>query len=104
MSGAVSKTAASMSPRNRRRFLLVSLSACLLLSLGAVAFWWFGIGQMQPPEVDTSGREREIAEAIEAARTQVRKEPSSGEAWGRLGLVLLAHDYEAQARVCLTRA
>jgi tetratricopeptide (TPR) repeat protein len=58
----------------------------------------------QPPAVDTAGREPEIAAAVEAARAKVRQQPRSGTAWGRLGLVLLAHDYEAEARVCLAEA
>jgi len=101
MSGATTMPGATR--WSRRRLLLVSLPPCLLVLLAAGAYWWFA-GGMQPPEVDTSGREREIAEAIEAARAEVRKQPSSGAAWGRLGLVLLAHDYEAAARICLARA
>ena len=62
------------------------------------------MGLLSPPEVDTSGREPEVAESIHHARHEVRQQPRSAEAWGRLGLVLLGHDYEVEARICFARA
>jgi tetratricopeptide (TPR) repeat protein len=68
-------------------------------------FWlWKQTNLPRPPKVDTTGREPEIAAVIHRARTEVLQNLRSAGAWGRLGLVLLAHDYEAEARVCLTRA
>jgi tetratricopeptide (TPR) repeat protein len=82
------------------------LSVVLLGGAAAVWWWWYwyGAGAPQPPEVDTSNREAEVAAAVAAARAEVRKQRRSGPAWGRLGMVLLAHDYVDQAQVCFTRA
>ncbi|HTU88717.1 MAG TPA: tetratricopeptide repeat protein [Gemmataceae bacterium] len=77
---------------------------CLVLSAGA-GYWWYGGGAApQAPAVDTTGREPEIAAAISAAQTKVRQQPRSGDAWGRLGMLLLIHAYEAEADLCLTQA
>jgi tetratricopeptide (TPR) repeat protein len=54
--------------------------------------------------VDTSGREPAAVAAITAAREQVLEEPRSGPAWGRLGMVLLAHTFQPDAEQCLARA
>src|SRR5207244_2037808 len=89
--------------RGRMRALRVLACLCLLLLLAGVYRWYSG-SVPKPPEVDTSGREPEIVAAIEAARAEAIEQPRSGKAWGRLGMVLLAHDYEAEAQVCLARA
>jgi tetratricopeptide (TPR) repeat protein len=91
--------------RRRWRLLLICVSACLLVFLAGAAGWWgYRRSLPQPPEVDTSGREPEIGAAIEQAREKVREQPRSGAAWGRLGMVLFAHHFEAEARVCLAEA
>jgi tetratricopeptide (TPR) repeat protein len=73
--------------------------------LGGAAWWWYGTpGDPRPPEVDTSGREGEVADAVAAARAKVLEQPRSGLAWGRLGMVLLRHDYWNEAQLCLSRA
>ncbi|HTU91134.1 MAG TPA: tetratricopeptide repeat protein, partial [Gemmataceae bacterium] len=40
----------------------------------------------------------EVAETIAAARSKVRQQPNSGAAWGRLGMVFLAHDFHEEAQ------
>jgi tetratricopeptide (TPR) repeat protein len=54
--------------------------------------------------VECTGREPEVVAAIEEARAKVRQRPQSGLAWGRLGMVLYAHHFEAEAHVCLAQA
>jgi tetratricopeptide (TPR) repeat protein len=77
----------------------------VLLGGAAAGWWWYGRpGDPQPPEVDTSSREAEVADTVAAARAAVLKQPRSGRAWGRLGMVLLGHDYVDEAQVCFTRA
>lgn len=105
MSGATGQPGlAPPTPRRRRIVAACVVVGMLVLAAGAGAAWWLGVGLPQPPAVDASGREPEIASAIAAARAEVQRQPRSGKAWGRLGLLLLAHDYEPEARVCLARA
>jgi len=48
--------------------------------------------------------EREVAEAITAARGAVLREPLSGKAWGRLGDHYFVHDFMSPAAQCYARA
>jgi tetratricopeptide (TPR) repeat protein len=54
--------------------------------------------------VDLTGAEPAVAQAIERARAEVEKKPRSAAAWGRLGMLLRAHDYGDEANVCFARA
>jgi tetratricopeptide (TPR) repeat protein len=45
-----------------------------------------------------------LAKVIEAARAGVEQDPRSAAAWGRLGLILRAHDYGAEANTCFAEA
>ena len=58
----------------RWRFLGVALAGLAVVLLGgAAAWWWYGTpGDPRPPEVDTSSREGEVADAVAAARAKVR--------------------------------
>jgi tetratricopeptide (TPR) repeat protein len=46
----------------------------------------------------------EVVEAITQARLQVERKPFSGPAWGHLGMVLQAHDFNAEANRCFAQA
>jgi tetratricopeptide (TPR) repeat protein len=54
--------------------------------------------------VPLEGVEPEVARAIDRARERVRHEGRSAEAWGKLGEVLLAHNFASQADACFARA
>jgi tetratricopeptide (TPR) repeat protein len=83
------------------RIALVILGFALMAGGG---YWWYRGTAPQPPAVDTSSREPEIAAAITAAQEKVRQRPRSGDAWGRLGMILLAHAFEAEADECFAHA
>jgi tetratricopeptide (TPR) repeat protein len=57
-----------------------------------------------PPAVDLQGVEAAVATAIADAQESVRASPRSAEAWGRLGMVLLAHQFREEARLCFVEA
>jgi tetratricopeptide (TPR) repeat protein len=81
--------------------------ACILFSLALLVgagYWWYRGTASQIPAVDTSASEPELAAAIAAAQANVRQQPRSGDAWGRLGMLLLAHTFESQADECLAQA
>ena len=88
---------------HRPRVLFSVLCLCLALA-GFGGYWCYRAALPRPPAVDTSGREPEVVAAITAAREQVLDEPRSGPAWGRLGMVLLAHTFQPEAEQCLARA
>lgn len=57
-----------------------------------------------PPSVDVTGFERLVVDQIETNRAAVVAAPRSGAAWGRLGMVLHAHDLREQAQQCYEQA
>jgi tetratricopeptide (TPR) repeat protein len=80
----------------------------LLSSAVGVACWaWFRPARVSPPtppEAVWNKDEPAVRAVLDAARTGVLRNPSSGEAWGYLGQVLLAHSYVDQAVSCLREA
>src|SRR5262245_1404716 len=85
-------------------FLLVS--SALLLGLGAGAGWyaWRRLTAPEPPEVPLASDDPVLAEAVEAARTEVKKQPYSAATWGQLGKLLRGCGYKEQAEICFTHA
>src|SRR5690349_4954245 len=56
------------------------------------------------PEFDLAAASPPVRRSIERAREAVRKSPRSGAAWGRLGILLRAHEFGPAANVCLAEA
>jgi tetratricopeptide (TPR) repeat protein len=84
-----------------------ALTLILLVAGGAAALtWklWPRTPLPQPPALDPSGVDPVVWRAVEAARAEAMRAPESARAWGRLGMVLLAHQFRAEAGVCLARA
>src|SRR5262249_35181987 len=78
------------SPRRRWRgaLLFVPLPLCLLVWCGWQ--WWRG---PPPPAVERSGLDPAAAKAVDEATAAVERSPRSAAAWGHLGMVLQAHDF-----------
>jgi tetratricopeptide (TPR) repeat protein len=78
----------------------------LLLGGSAAALTWKLWPRTPPPlpTIDPAGVDPEVWRAIQAARAEVERTPQSVRAWGRLGMVLLAHQFRSEAVVCLARA
>ena len=89
-------------PHKWRRGIAVIILV-LVLTAGA-GYWWYRSSAPQPPVVDTSSREPEVAAAIVEAQAKVRQQPRSGDAWGRLGMILIVHAFEAASDECLAQA
>jgi tetratricopeptide (TPR) repeat protein len=88
----------------RRRLLLTALVLGVVLA-GLGAFWWkHRPAVAEPPLVDLSTADPAVAEAVEAALREVRQAPRSGPAWGKLGMVLAAHGFASEARICFAQA
>jgi tetratricopeptide (TPR) repeat protein len=76
-----------------------------VLVLLAIGVWrWRRPRPPQLPALDFAQVDPEVVEAITAARLQVERKPFSGPAWGHLGMVLRAHDFNAEAIGCFAQA
>jgi Flp pilus assembly protein TadD len=69
----------------------------VLAALGGIVFWLRG---PKLPRPDLAAADQEIVAAIDTAESAVRRQPRSAEAWGELGLVLMAHLYWQEAEEC----
>jgi tetratricopeptide (TPR) repeat protein len=56
------------------------------------------------PEPDVSAIDPKLAALIQTGQAQVRSQPASGEAWGRLGQAFEAAEFLDEAQVCYGRA
>jgi tetratricopeptide (TPR) repeat protein len=82
-----------------RRFIPLAV----VLALMVAAWWYYNLASHVSVPVPTSD-DPAIAQAIESARVQVKKHPQSAAAHGKLGMVLLVHDYMDAARGYLEKA
>jgi tetratricopeptide (TPR) repeat protein len=89
-------------PRRRRKLLwLVALA--VVVAVGAAAAYRLR-PTPSPPAIELSGLDPEVADAIRTTRRGVEEHPRSAAAWGRLGMVLFAHDLHAESLPCLEQA
>lgn len=80
-------------PAGRRK--LVALAALLALGAGAAgAYFALRPPAPVPPEIDLSKVDAEVAAAVRAALDAVAESPRDAAAWGKLGMVLRAHDFD----------
>jgi tetratricopeptide (TPR) repeat protein len=85
----------------------VVLVLILLSGASAAALTWILWPRTlppQPPVIDPTGVDPVVWRTLSAARTDVERAPQSVRAWGRLGMILLVHQFRPEAVVCLVRA
>ncbi|HTU89726.1 MAG TPA: tetratricopeptide repeat protein [Gemmataceae bacterium] len=94
----------AVSPRGRNRWVVL-LGVVLLLSAGAAGGWWWRrhAAPVEPPVI-SGVQDAEVRQSIEQARQRVLTQPRSAEAWGFLGMILLAHRYDREADRCFEEA
>jgi tetratricopeptide (TPR) repeat protein len=87
------------------RIILAAVGVGLVAVAVALGVW---LGRPQPPPEpplpDLTGADQEVVEIIQKARDKVLGARSSATAWGQLGEVLLAHDYNPDANRCFQQA
>lgn len=76
----------------------------LLLLVVALGLWACWPRRAEIPNPDLSAAYAEVAQAIRESRADLETHTDSGAAWGDYGLVLGAHEFVAEARLCLSRA
>lgn len=90
--------------RRRRRLIAVVLGGIAALAAVVLGAAWYRTAMPAPPAVTFADLDPAVAKAIEKARLAVQEQPRLASAWGRLGMVFLAHDFPSEARTCLAHA
>lgn len=110
MNAADAKVKVALPGSNRRGRVINRKATAIALMVVALAGGWFVCERYRHspledlPAVDLSQAPPAVKHAIEKARSAVIAHPRSGAAWGELGLFLRAHEFDAQANVCLAQA
>jgi tetratricopeptide (TPR) repeat protein len=94
----------AISPLRRRLWVVLGALAVL----AAAGIWAVTTFRAPPPvslpEIDLTAAPPRIAQAVRDARQRVIESPNSGAAWGQLGMVLLAHEYDQPTNFCFAQA
>jgi len=87
------------------RLWLVGGGVALLITAILLAVWFKHPAPVvhRPPQPDLTGADDEVVEAIQQARKKVERHPTAA-TWGRLGEVLLAHEFNVEANECFEEA
>jgi tetratricopeptide (TPR) repeat protein len=88
------------------RWALGSGALLLLAAAGLAgwAAWWWSPSAPPDPPMPPDIQDAEVRHAIERARQNVLDKPRSADAWGHLGMTLLAHLFDRDADRCLAEA
>ncbi|HIM31755.1 MAG TPA: tetratricopeptide repeat protein [Planctomycetes bacterium] len=94
--------------QKRPRFRTVLIVVLTIATAGAAA-WMLNrsagrLSLVEQPEVDLASSSRAVVQTIQQAQTRVDSSPDDAIAWGELGMVLFAHQFEAEARACFEQA
>jgi tetratricopeptide (TPR) repeat protein len=90
----------------RRRGIVITVAALLLLACGVAGAWWWHrwCAVLVDPPMPSPLEDVEVRHAIEKARAKVLDNPQSADAWGRLGMTLLAQQFQREADHCFAEA
>lgn len=93
-------------PRRSRRYLALGGFLAAAVVSGSLLYVYFAGKRPkdQIPAIELNGVDLQVANVIRKARDAVEVQPQSAKAWGKLGMVLFAHDYFAEGLQCLERA
>ena len=107
MSNMQSHTAEHLKRTSRGSIRLFGVGIALLLIV-AVTIVWFGLIAMDSiptiPKPDLTTANSHVAIATAQMQKTVEQNPRSGDAWGKYGEVLMAHEWNSEALICFERA
>ena len=94
------------SGRSRRLSIVLAAAGVLLLAgIGAQQFLFSTrVSVDLLPDPDLSAMEPQVAEKIRAVRMDVKRNPHSATAWGKLGMNFAVHDLKQEAVPCYKQA
>jgi tetratricopeptide (TPR) repeat protein len=77
-----------------------------MVSLTVLGWWWLHrTAPVAPPVVDLTTVDPAVRRAVDLTRAEVLHHPDSADAWGKLGMLLLAHGFSVEAiDTCLAQA
>src|SRR5579875_1022768 len=87
----------------RRRWAVIFSAIAVAMAGLAGGWWYFHTPLVEPPTI-AELPDAEVRQALERARQHVLDQPHSAEAWGLLGMILLAHRFDPEADRCFTQA
>jgi tetratricopeptide (TPR) repeat protein len=90
--------------RRTSRIVVGVLSIATIAVLITAAIWRVRHPEPAAPEVNLAGLDPAIADAVTEARDQVGRSPHSAQAWGKLGTVLIVHEFRPEGTFCLQQA
>ncbi len=86
------------------RWILL-LAAVVVLAAGTALSWrWLHDSAPLVPPLPQDIPDAEVRQAVEQARNKVLERPNDATAWGRLGMILLAHQLYTEADLCFHEA
>ena len=92
-------------PKQSRRVVLLAVLAFSGATMVAGFYFYLRYPPVpDPPVIAQTGIDPALASAVDSARAGVLRFRNSAEAWGRLGMLLLAHDYKVQAATSFAQA
>ncbi len=96
-------TPSAPTPRlSRRRVALAALGLLLAAGVAIRVFWWPTI--IDPPTVDLSAADPAVRRLIEERLSEVRKQRTSADAWGALGMALYYNRFIEEGMSCFAQA
>jgi len=92
------------STTRRRKRVAMALLGGVVLAVGLGGYWWRYQSPERPPLIDLTNADPAVATVIANARRLVQQSPRSAAAWGKLGMVLFAHEMYADCAAVLAEA
>lgn len=77
------------------RTLFLAIAIATLIVVGVGGWYLLRPPAALPPKIDLTNADPDVSQAVQAALTEVENDPRNAATWGKLGMVLRAHDFEA---------
>ena len=90
--------------RRRLQWAAAFVVGSVLVGACWIRFAAESLPDLNPPSLRLEMASPDVARRIQQARDEVIAKPKSGKAWGQLGMIVYAHQFEAATNECLERA